>query len=445
MISALVVIGLSYVVCYGIWRARVVTGSYADFFDIPTSTIISYFAESDPFIVYMVLPLTLFRVLLFLRYPDRQKPYDAFLISAAAYASAYFALRLYSPYYMLPAYGFAAVGMAGALADFSLPGPRVVITALVAMFTINGFPVFVSDLQTQKQIANNHGVFVEEMAEWLVGPGATSDSPRHLVLAGVNPGNFVEIINSLAIFLRSLGVPEAAFNIGGSEATTNPGISAFFKVDAGGRAAVVGDVLIFNPYREPIVPPPTLSPSYRPLFRSVDEWTLPRWRAMDWMNQCLLHPTHCSENIVAGRRYAGYAAFLVVRDPVSNLPLVPLTAPSFHIGVIGLPQRLRVGDARPVRVMVRNTGSETWVANGKLQSGKFVNLSYRWFDESGRLVLEGNRAALPEPMQPGDVAEVSLTITTPKTAGHYRLAIGPLQEEVTWFVGSGDRWLDVTD
>lgn len=87
-----------------------------------------------------------------------------------------------------------------------------------------------------------------------------------------------------------------------------------------------------------------------------------------------------------------------------------------------------------LRVRVRNTGSAGWPISGPNP----VNLSYHWMDRAWNYVdFEGARAPLPQPLVPGEAAEVELLVEPPPRPGEYHLAIDMVEEGVAWFVHQG--------
>ena len=430
-IWALLILSTCYIVIYGLWHAIYVTKSYANFHSMATWDIIRLFAINDPFIILIVLPLTAFRICLFIRDASKHTLYDSFLIAASVYTAAYLALGIYNTYYLLPAYGFAACGVAGILAR--QPTVNAVVLVLAGLFGANNLPIAISDMQAIKSTTNNHYRFVRFLSKWLWMNPPPNSQHRNLVLAGVSPGSGIEVLLSLKTFLVSLGVSERAFDVRATEPTDNPVISSFYRFATDqGYTAKVGDVLIFNPYQRVVITPPLPAPSHREVYRSGSEWVLPRWSGWRWVNFCLFSPHDCTSRISRSMRYTGYAAMVVTRLAAPT-QLIPLQAPSYRIGPLELPSRMQAGTTWKLDVLIENTGAEIWPANGTLGPGMLVHLAYRWFDESNQVALEGNRAALPEPMHPNDIAEVSMLLKIPMQPGKYKLVISPVQEGVRWF------------
>ena len=440
-IWALLIIAVCYIVFYGLWRAIYTTGSYASFHSIATWDVIRLYAINDPIIIFIVLPLAAFRVLLFIRDANKQTVYDSFLVAASAYVGAYLALGMYNTYYLLPAYGFAVCGVAGILASQSAIRFNTVVLAIAGLLGANTLPVALSDMQALKSIANNHYQFVRFLSGWLRANPLSNSERRNLVLAGVSPGNGVEVLLSLRAFLVSQGVQEPSFDIRAAEPTDNPVITSFYRekehslsvfTDDSGYTAKIGDLLIFNPYQSVVLGPPLSAPSFREVYRSGSEWALPRWSGWHWVSVCILSQHDCVSGVSGSKRYTGYAAMLVTRL-AAPIQLAQLNSPSYRVGPLSLPSRMRAGMTQKRDVLIENTGKETWPANGTFSPGVFVHLAYVWINGNGQVALEGDRATFPEPMQPNDKAKVSILLKTPTHPGKYKLVISPVQEGVRWF------------
>ncbi len=434
---AILLAGALYVAGYSLWRSIYCTGAYSGFHDISLLDILLLFSRNDPFIIFIVLPLLALRLLLIIRNATHHTVYDSFLVAATAYSVAFITLGMYNTYYLLPSYGFAVCGVAGI---FALPAAtgiykRLVITGSTAC-CVYTLPIAFSDIQSLHETANNHYRFVHALSEWVWKNPMENRKPRHLVLVGVTPGNGVEVLVSLKTFLLSLGTPDSSFQVIAAEATDNRKISTFYNVgNTAGYKPVKNDLLIFNPYQNVVSRPPMLSPSYHEVLRSESEYALPRWSSKEWVHFYLRNPHTFSALLSDNMRYSGYAALLLDRSAVLTTSLVPLQSTAYQTGPITLPSRMRVGTSRQVDVLIENTGKEVWPSNGTLSPGMFVNISYRWFNADNQMILDGDRSPIPEPMQPHDIAKVSIVLVTPKKTGKYKLLITPVQEGVQWFPG----------
>ncbi len=95
----------------------------------------------------------------------------------------------------------------------------------------------------------------------------------------------------------------------------------------------------------------------------------------------------------------------------------------------GTPAALAPGATATVPVKVQNLGQTTWDAS--------VNLSYHWYDATGRAVVwEGLRTPL-DGTAPGELREVAAQVAVPGVAGTYTLKWDIVREGYAWFSSQG--------
>ena len=432
----LLVLSLSYLVAYGVWRLTQTSGSYSNFHAGSRWDILGLYASNDPLIVFVILPLTIFRIFLITKTPSRYTLSDSFLLAASGYVSAYFVLSMYNTYYLLPAYGFAACGVAGLLGSKDITGRfRPILFAVIFLGWLNTLPTAFSDFHSLRSIANNHFQFVNFLSQWLQENPLPDKEPRTLVLAGVSAGNGVEVMISLQTFLASLSESGTAFDIRVTEPIDNRIVNSYHGLEASSKyLAKAGDVVIFNPFQKVTTTPPMLVPSGREIFRSRSEWSPSRRTLLERIQTCYEKPDQCKNAFLGERIYSGYAALLKTRS-ISLIPVepVPLTSPKYEFVTSPLASRLVTGGSTRRLVEIKNVGTEIWPSLGRAEVGMYVSLSYVWLDSDGKVALEGDRFALPEDMYPGDSAKILLLIKTPEKPGTYTLALSPVQEGVRWF------------
>lgn len=308
-------VGACYVIFYAVWRAAYVTGSYADFYSASPWQVLTLYAENDPFIVYVVLPVMIHRFIEILRDAKKYDLFDSFLVAAISYFFAYLALGMFNTYYLLPAYGFAACGLAGLAATAMTRYMKPLILMASTLFAVNNATAAYSDTRTLELTANNHWRFVLFLTGWMAGNPELELGKRNLVLVGVSPASGVEIVHSLKTFLTSLGASDASFAVKATEPVDNNVISDFYGMgEKDVQKPKPGDLLIFNPYQKAFTLPTPQTHLYREIYRSDISWAPPRWKAWTWTRVCLLGRAGCSVNIANNRRYAGYAVMLQTRD-----------------------------------------------------------------------------------------------------------------------------------
>jgi len=437
-------IGVSYLIFYMLWRTVYATGSYANFHTRGVWSVAQDYAKNDPFIVFVAMPLTLFRLAVFIRNAARQSIFDSLLVASVAYFAAYLTLGMFNTYYLLPAYGFAVCGVAGVLTTRLSSATKLMMLLLSGSFVINNAPVAISDMQTLKLTANNHYRFVKFISEWIQLNPLPNSERRNLVLAGVSPGSGVEILISLKTFLVSFGVPESAFDVMATEPSDNKSISDFHGLTTNFRYQnKKNDLIIFNPYQGFPISPPLQSPSYKEIYRSDKAWALPRWTIRRWLKFCLAYHSNFVAKMDENMRYSGYTTMLATRTLEPTSDAQPLEAPAYRIDAPKIPSHIHAGTIMNLEVTVQNIGTETWPADGTLRSGMLVHLAYRWFDQNNQMILEGDRAPFPEPIRPNDSVKIPVEVKTPLHPGKYKLEIVPVQEGVSWFKAPNGIEIDI--
>ncbi|MDQ1729759.1 MAG: hypothetical protein QOD33_1884 [Pyrinomonadaceae bacterium] len=128
---------------------------------------------------------------------------------------------------------------------------------------------------------------------------------------------------------------------------------------------------------------------------------------------------------------------------VSNTPHDP--AYRAEISATAQPALLVAGAKLVLNLKVRNQGETTWRARVPAGWMGVVTVGDRWLRADGVGVVneQDSRSALPHDLQPGEEADLMLSITAPPVAGDYVLEIDMVHEGVTWFYQRGSptlRW-----
>ena len=103
------------------------------------------------------------------------------------------------------------------------------------------------------------------------------------------------------------------------------------------------------------------------------------------------------------------------------------------------PQTMKAGETGSLKVKVKNMGNVAWPA--LTPGAKYrVTLGNHWLDKNGKqLVLDDGRADLPHDIKPAEEADLSITVTAPKTPGDYVLELDLVHEGLTWFTAHGSQ------
>jgi hypothetical protein len=77
------------------------------YFLLLTKNFLNYGFFSDPVLILLLLPLTIWRMYkILVQHQEAHPVYDSMFMAASAYVAAFFVLNMYGPYYLLPAYIF---------------------------------------------------------------------------------------------------------------------------------------------------------------------------------------------------------------------------------------------------------------------------------------------------------------------------------------------------
>jgi hypothetical protein len=108
---------------------------------------------------------------------------------------------------------------------------------------------------------------------------------------------------------------------------------------------------------------------------------------------------------------------------------IPEESCVIEVAVVIDPQQPAGGVGEPP-VYVRNDGNVILVSAAPFPT----RVAFQWLDpETGELVEEGVRTALPRPLPPGEEEVFPFKLVVPATPGSYLLKVTLVQEEVRWF------------
>jgi hypothetical protein len=122
--------------------------------------------------------------------------------------------------------------------------------------------------------------------------------------------------------------------------------------------------------------------------------------------------------------------------PPHAVPVGPLAVRwlAYELGPV------RAGTRASARVELENVGSATWRSRGV----EGVQLAYHWLDPLANPILwDGIRTALPQPVAPGERAELLVDLRVPMPPGDYVLAFDLVHEHRFWFAEVGNTPLEV--
>ena len=109
-----------------------------------------------------------------------------------------------------------------------------------------------------------------------------------------------------------------------------------------------------------------------------------------------------------------------------------------------IPNTMTAGKTLSADVAIRNISKQTWPSRPNAKNRNQVNLSYRWKDPKGQvLVADGVRTALPQNLAPGESVRLKMKIEAPARPGRYLIEATLVQEGVAWFDEKGGAALSL--
>jgi cell division septation protein DedD len=109
-----------------------------------------------------------------------------------------------------------------------------------------------------------------------------------------------------------------------------------------------------------------------------------------------------------------------------------------------IPNGMSAGKDVSADVVIRNISKNTWPSRANAKNRNNVNLSYRWKDPKGQVIVaDGLRTPLPQDLAPGESVGLKMNIAAPGRPGRYLLNVTLLQEGVAWFDEKGGAALSL--
>lgn len=178
-------------------------------------TLLNYGLFSDPIVVLLLFPVTALRVYVVLvRRSEPAHPiHDPLLAAGTAYASAYFILNMYSPYYFLPVYLFALPPIFYFLTKERLRyfAWKSAVAVTIFVLVVNAVPLSIHYLSYNKYVPINFN----RMLDFLVQDINKRYSDRRLAIFfdGVDRGTGRGVYFVVGEFLRFKGLAIDKFDL----------------------------------------------------------------------------------------------------------------------------------------------------------------------------------------------------------------------------------------
>jgi len=109
-----------------------------------------------------------------------------------------------------------------------------------------------------------------------------------------------------------------------------------------------------------------------------------------------------------------------------------------------IPNRMSAGKDVVGDVVIRNISKNTWPSRANAKNRNNVNLSYRWKDLKGKVIVaDGLRTPLPQDLAPNESVRLKMNVTAPARPGRYVINVTLVQEGFAWFDEKGGAALSL--
>ena len=260
-LSSVLYLILYYVLVYSV-KSRAYIPIFYNVYLVLAKNILNYALFSDPFIFVVALPLTLYRTYrIFVRRDIAHPYYDSMLAVIPVYIAAFLALKLYSPYYLLPTYIMALPPVLYFFSRINY-GPVTYwiwrgLWATAGFFILtNSIPAGLHYITYQKYLGINFNKTLDVLEE-RVPKSPAAETKTNIFLDGVDIGTGRGTYFIFAEFLNYRGLGSDALDLKSNVLTPKPEPLAgkvnfpytVFNSDAPSEVQS-GDYLVVTPQRE---------------------------------------------------------------------------------------------------------------------------------------------------------------------------------------------------
>jgi hypothetical protein len=428
---------------------------YADFHKTGFREVFVRYAVNDPLLVLGAAPLALARLVgIGWRRREWDPVDDPGLFAAMIYVAFYLSLRIFSPWYLLPAYGFALPPMAR-FVTMAIARLRWAMVVPVSVQLVAALPLGLHLIAYHKDLPEAFATTVNYLTAELT---RTPPGPRPAIfLVGVGRGGGVEIYVSLAENLAFRGLRPEQFDLKSDLPVDNVQIFDHLRSSLASYSAYrdeapdrprKGDYLVLTPWAAlPDGRRAALSERFERVFRSEGTLVLPDFSLTRALTALGRGGVRAFWRMLGPQASTG-AEFVVYSVQCEQTPLTtpPVALSDFQQTLMlrrhPVRKELQAGQSIDLELWVNNSGTQPWPVAEALTAGSWVRLSYHWIDEAGTEV-EGPRQVLPCALRPGEWAATTLDATAPRVPGRHRLRISLVQEGVAWFDQRGGRPLEL--
>lgn len=174
---------------------------------------------SDPILLFLCLPLGLWRLYAIIKSKDIIPIFDTMLFSSLIYVAVFFKLNMFAPYYLLPAYAFGLVPVVYFIFQREmykrLAFKILLVVALVFTVTIS-LPTSLHFISHYKNVPNNFQKTLSFLVEYIKEKSAGGERVS-IFLYGVNRNTGVEVYHSFIKYLEFYGLNASQFDFKSDE------------------------------------------------------------------------------------------------------------------------------------------------------------------------------------------------------------------------------------
>ena len=139
-------------------------------------------------------------------------------------------------------------------------------------------------------------------------------------------------------------------------------------------------------------------------------------------------------------RHFDYLVYVTLPSDL-RINLQPLPSEGFR-AVVSLrqtPTELPVSRDSILRASIMNISNATWPCVSDKDGRHAVDIRGRWRNTAGTIGSDAGRATFDYDLEPGDVGDTDLRVTTPYAPGNYILEIDVVEEPDKWFGANGSK------
>lgn len=256
IVSALIFITIYFVVVY-LNKGDILYGATTVYPLLSFIKNLFNYTLSDPILIFILLPLFIWRIYIIIESKSVDCLFDAMLFSSTLYILVFLTLNIFAPYYLLPAYAFGLITILHFITQAELHKKIVfkflgIVTGLFIVF--GSFPAGLYFIAHYKNVPNNFQNTLLFLTEY-IKEKAIGDKRVSIFLDGVNR-NGGEVHCSFIKYLEFKGLTSSQFDIKSDENdngflfVSQLNTDALYTILSQTTASKIhsGDLVIITPY-----------------------------------------------------------------------------------------------------------------------------------------------------------------------------------------------------